>query len=88
MQEIGAEFSVNDGGHFSLRLHHPNPRGVRSVIISAQPNGLFDVTCFGPVRFDAFQAQQLGHATGVVPDSLASVLGMMTGIESLHHHHY
>ncbi|WP_442756370.1 hypothetical protein ACNHKD_07060 [Methylocystis sp. JAN1] len=88
LREIGARVAADDHSHVSLRLNHPNPRGVRSVVITARGNGLFDMDCFGPMRLDAFHAERVGHAEQIAPDSLASVLGMMTGVESLPHHHY
>lgn len=88
LKELGVRVNANDDAHVSLRLLHPNPRGVRSVIIAERPNGFFDMECFGPLRLDAFFAEPLGRVEEIVPDSLASVLGMMTGIESLHHHHF
>lgn len=88
LQELGARVSADDEAHVSLRLLHPNPRGVRSVIITARANGFFDMDCFGPMRGGAFQAEPLGRAAEILPENLATVLGMMTGVESLHHHHY
>ncbi len=88
LKSLGARVAADDRSHVSLRLNHPNPRGVRSVVITVRGNGLFDMDCFGPMRLDAFRAERVGHAEQIVPDSLASVLGMMTGVESLRHRHY
>lgn len=88
LQEIGARANAVEGGHVSLRMLHPNPRGVRSVIISEQPNGLYNMTCFGPISANAFRAETVGSAAAIVPESLASVLGMLTGLEKLHHRHF
>lgn len=88
LKDLGARVATDDASHISFRLSHPNPRGVRSVVIRARGNGLFDMECFGPMRLDGFVAQPLGHAEFIVAESLASVLGKMTGVESLHHHHY
>ncbi len=88
LKDIGARVAADDGAHVSLSLVHPNPRGVRSVVIRMRGNGLYDMECFGPMRLDGFVARPLGKAEQIVPDSLASVLGKMTGVESLHHHHY
>lgn len=86
--EIGGAISADDPGHFDLRFRHPSPRGVRSVVITVEPNGLFGMTCYGPLRAGAFQAERLGKATGILPENLATVLGQLTGIETLHHRHY
>jgi hypothetical protein len=88
LKELGARANPIDAGQVGLELLRPNPRGVRSVIITARPNGFFEMACFGPMRLDAFVAQPLGQADEIVPDSLATVLGKLTGLESLHHHHY
>jgi hypothetical protein len=88
LKELGARINADDAGHVSLRLLHPNPRGVRSVIITARSNGFYDMACFGPMRFDAFHAPSLGRAEEIVPDSLASALGRLTGLENLHNRHY
>jgi hypothetical protein len=41
----------------------------------------------GPVQLDAFVARPLGRAEEIAPDSLASVLGELTVVESLRHHY-
>jgi hypothetical protein len=88
LKELGARIVAEDNGHISLGLLHPNPRGVRSVIITARGNGFFDMDCFGHMRLGSLQADRVGRAEDIVPDSLASVLGMMTGVETLHHRHF
>jgi hypothetical protein len=88
LREIGARLSADEGAHVNLRLLHPNPRGVRSVIITERSNGFFDMECYGPMRLGSFAAQPLGRAEEIVPENLATVLGRLTGIESLHHHHF
>jgi hypothetical protein len=88
LKELGATLGPEEGGHFSLRFTRANPRGVRSIDITAEPDGLFGMTCYGPVPPEAFHAAQLGHASRILPENLATVLGRLTGVESLHHHHY
>lgn len=88
LKSLGARVSVNDDTHVSVKLLHPNPRGVRSVIISRRANGFFDMDCFGPLRPSSFSAPLLDKADNILPENLATVMGRLTGDERLHHHHY
>jgi hypothetical protein len=88
LNEIGATLGLQEGGRFSLKFTRSNPRGVRSVDIISEPDGLFGMVCYGPVPPEAFHAEQLGHASKILPENLATVIGRLTGVESLHHHHY
>jgi hypothetical protein len=88
LKALGATLGPEEGGHFSLRFTRANPQGVRSIDITGEPGGLFGMTCYGPVAAEALHAPQLGHATGILPENLATVIGRLTGIETLHHHHY
>ncbi|PPD45527.1 MAG: hypothetical protein CTY15_03845 [Methylocystis sp.] len=83
LKEIGARVAGNDAAQVSLRLIHPNPRGVRSIVISLRSNGLYAVDCFGPMRMEAFRAERIGHAEHVSPYTLANVVGALTGLECL-----
>ncbi|WP_363349725.1 hypothetical protein [Methylocystis echinoides] len=87
LDAIGAVFSQDDSEHISLMFRHAPPSGARSVIITAEPGGTFSMKCYGPMRV-GFEAPTIGRATGIVAESLASVLGKLTGVESLHHHHF
>jgi hypothetical protein len=88
LRTLGARVSVNDDTHISVKLLHPNPRGVRSVIITGRSNGFFDIDCFGPLRPSAFSAPLVDKADNILPENLAAVLGKLTGDERLHHRHY
>lgn len=88
LKSLGARVFANDDAHVSVKLLHPNPRGVRSVIITARPNGFFGMDCFGPLRRDAFSAPLVDHADDILPENLATVMGKLTGDERLHHHHF
>ena len=85
---IGAtQFSV-DPSHVTFRLGRPNPRHVRTVAVSIEPDGLFAMDCFGPLLPGAFRAERIAHATEIVPENLATVLGKLAGIDDLHHRHF
>ena len=85
---IGARDFVFNHTHLSFKLIHPNPKGVRSVTISAQRGGNFEMDCFGPIPIGSLNPRRVASATGIVPENLATVLGQLTGIESLHHRHF
>jgi hypothetical protein len=85
---IGAREFFADKTHLSFKLLRPNPKHIHSVTISVQPNGLFDMDCYGPITPDAFSAPRVASSSGIVADNLATVLGRLTGIESLHHRHF
>lgn len=88
LKTLGARISVNDDTHISIKLLHPNPRGVRSVIITRRQNGFYDMDCFGPLRPNSFSAPLVDHADNILPENLASVMGQLTGEGRLCHHHY
>ena len=85
---LGARVSVNDDTHVSVKLLHPNPRGVRLVIITRRQSGFFDMDCFGPLKRNSFSAPLVDHADNILPENLASAMGKLTGDERLRHHHY
>jgi len=88
LAQIGARDFFSDGARLSFRLSPANPKGVRSVVISAQTNGLFSMECFGEIMRGALTAPLVGTAREIIPENLATVLGRLTGIESIHHRHY
>jgi len=88
LHAIGARDLGADDRHVSFRLAHPNPGGVRSVVVTLEPNGTFVMNCYGPLTAETFTAQVVSGASGVIAENLATVLGRLTGIETLHHHHY
>lgn len=88
LKNLGARVYATDETHVSVKLLHPNPRGVRSVTITARPGGNFAMDCFGPFRPDSFSAPILDRAEEVIPDNLATVLGRLTGVDTLHRRHF
>jgi len=88
LSQIGARDFFADGARVSFRLSHANSKGIRSVVISAQPNGYFSMECYGEVGRGSLTATLIGSAREIIPENLASVLGRLTGIESIHHRHY
>ena len=88
LAQIGASDFFSDGARVSFRLSHANPKGVRSVVISVQPNSLFRMECYGEVAPGTLTAPPAGSAREIIPENLATVLGRLTGIESIHHRHY
>jgi hypothetical protein len=88
LARIGASTLLVDEAHVSFSLNHANPKGVRSVVISTEPGGMFHMACYGPVAPGTFSAPLVGTARQILPENLATVLGRLTGIESIHHRHY
>jgi len=88
LAQIGAREFFSDGTRVSFRLHHSNPKGVHSVVISSEPHGFFNMECYGQVKPGTLTAPLVGTARGIIAENLASVLGKLTGIESIHHRHF
>lgn len=84
---LGARDLVVDGTHFSFTLVHDNPRGIHSVTISIEPHGGFRVVCYGRIPPGSFRAPILATESVAIPESLAAVLGKLTGIDALRHRH-
>lgn len=84
LKSLGARVSVNDETHVSVRLSQPNPRGVRSIIITTRLNGLVDMDFFGPLRPNSFSAPRVDHVDNIREENLAETLGKFTGDERLH----
>ncbi len=88
LERLGASKFVVDSDHVSFRLNRTSPHGVHSITISIQPNGFFDMECYGHIAPGTFTAPLVGRAKQIVPDNLATVLGQLTGVETIHHRHY
>jgi hypothetical protein len=88
LTRIGAHEFFSDGARVTFRLSHPNPKGVRSVVISIQPNDRFAMQCYGEPAPGTLTTPLVGSAAEVIPENLATVLGRLAGIESIHHRHY
>ncbi|HSB96258.1 MAG TPA: hypothetical protein VLC91_07415 [Spongiibacteraceae bacterium] len=84
---LGARDFVIDGTHFSFTLVHDNSKGVHSVTISIEPRGGFKVACYGRIVPGSFQTPVLATESVAIPESLAAVLGKLTGIDTLRHRH-
>ena len=88
---LGADAFVVNHDHVSFRLTHPNPKGVRSVVISIEsvkPHEFFTMDCYGAIAPGRLTAPLIGTARQIIPENLATVLGKLTGIETMHHRHY
>jgi hypothetical protein len=85
---LGASKFVADHEHLSFSLHKANPTGVRTVTITPQPDGSFNMQCHGERAPGFLSAPLVGSATHVVAESLATVLGNLTGVETIHHRHF
>jgi hypothetical protein len=88
LAEAGAHDLIVDDNHVTFRLGRPNPQHVRSVTITAEPDGLFSMDCYGPLEPGTLHASLIANAKEILPENLATVLGQLTGIERLHHSHY
>ena len=88
LARIGASGFVSEGGQVSFLLNHENPKGVHTVVISTQPSGRFGMKCFGGIVPGTLTVPLLGSAQEIIPENLATVLGKLTGIESIHHRHF
>ena len=88
LTSLGARRFLATPERVSFRLEHPNPAGVRTVVVTVEPNGFFAMDCFGEAPAGGLTPVLAGYATQIVPDSLATVLGKLTGLESIHHRHY
>ncbi len=88
LARIGATGFILQGGEVSFQLNHENPNGVHTVVISPQPGGRFGMKCFGRIAPGTLTMPLLGSAQEIIPENLATVLGKLTGIESIHHRHF
>jgi hypothetical protein len=84
---LGARDFVVDDTCLSFTLVHGNPKGIHSVAISIDPHGTFKVTCCGRITPGSLHAPVLGRANVAIPENLATVLGELTGIDTLRHRH-
>jgi hypothetical protein len=87
LTSLGARDFATDDTHLSFALVHGNAKGVHSVTISVEPHGDFKVWCYGPISRGTFRAPVLATETVSIPESLAAVLGKLTGIDALKHRH-
>jgi hypothetical protein len=87
LEAVGARNFVADDSRVSFNFRN-NPNGVHAVTIARQSRDKYRMDCFGPIAPGTFQAQLVASAGGIVAENLATVLGRLTGLESLHHHHF
>ena len=86
LASLGARDFVIDETHVGFTLVHDNPKKVHSVTITVEPGG-FKVSCYGRLAPGTFRAPVLAVENVAIPDSLAEVLGTLTGIDALKHRH-
>jgi hypothetical protein len=86
LASLGARDFVIDETHVGFTLVHDNPKKVHSVTITVEPGG-FKVSCYGRLAPGTFRAPVLAVESVAIPDSLADVLGTLTGIDALKHRH-
>ena len=86
LASLGARDFVIDETHVGFTLVHDNPKNVHSVTITVEPGG-FKVSCYGRLAPGTFRAPVLAVESVAIPDSLADVLGTLTGIDALKHRH-
>jgi hypothetical protein len=87
LTSLGARDFVVDDTHLGFTLIHNNPKGVHSVAISIEPSGGFKVSCYGGVEPGTLRAATLATERVAVAESLAAVVGKLTGIDALQHRH-
>jgi len=87
LASMGARDFATDDTHLSFTLVHGNLKGVHSVTISVEPHGDFKVWCYGRISPGTFRAPVLSTETVNIPESLAAVVGKLTGIDALKHRH-
>ena len=87
LESIGAHNFMSDDNQISFTLGS-TPRNVHAVTIAEQTRGVYRVNCYGHIARGTFQAPLIGSAGGVVADNLATVLGQLTGLDSLLHRHF
>ena len=85
---MGVRDIVVNHDHVSFRLAKASPNKVRTVVITAQPDGLFRIDCYGGRSMGSLSAPLVESAERIVPESLATVLGRLTGVEVLRHRHF
>ena len=87
LASLGARDFVIDETHVGFTLVHANPKKVHSVTITIEPHGGFKVLCYGRLAPGTFRAPVLAAENVAVSESLAAVLGKLTGIDALQHRH-
>ncbi len=84
---LGARDFAIDDSSFGFTFVHDNPKGVHSVVILVEPRGGFKVICYGRIAPGTFHAPMLGSESVAIAESLAAVLGKLTGIDAFKHRH-
>ncbi|MCC2095440.1 MAG: hypothetical protein KDJ29_01030 [Hyphomicrobiales bacterium] len=85
---LGAHNFIAEHDKVNFLIERPNPKGVHTVVIAAQPHGMYNMHCYGPRFYGSMKAPHIGTATQILPENLATVLGMLSGIEEIHHRHF
>ena len=74
--------------HVSFRLAKASPNKDRTVVITARPDALLRIYCYGERSLGSLSAPLAESAERVVPESPATVFGSLTGVEDLRHRHF
>ena len=88
LQHLGAGPLVVDRRRVSFSLRHPNPRGVHTVVIAREADGLYRMDCYGAREPGYLSAPRVASAGQIIAENLATVLGQLTGDPALHHRHF
>jgi len=85
---LGAGPLVVDRRRVSFSLRHSNPAGVHTVVIAREADGLYRMDCYGARMPGCLCAPRVASAGQIIAENLATVLGRLTGDETLHHRHF
>jgi hypothetical protein len=88
LARVGVKSFIPGPGNVTIRVSAHNPNNVKTVVISRQPDGFFKMACYGEIKPGTISAPRLKDAVQIIPENLATVLGQLTGMEMIHHHHY
>lgn len=88
LKSLGASALAADHNHVSFTLGRANPKGIRTVVITAEPDGRYRMDCYAPRELGRLTAPRAASATGIVAENLATVLGQLSGVETIHHRHF
>ena len=88
LRHLGAGPLVVDRRRVCFSLAHANPAGVHTVVIAREADGLYRMDCYGARPPGHLSAPRIACAGQIVAENLATVLGRLTGDETLHHRHY
>ena len=88
LKSLGASALCGDHDHVSFTLGRANPKSIRTVVITAEPDGRYRMDCYAPRRARPALGAASGLGDGIIAENLATVLGQLTGVETIHHRHF